>query len=197
MNFTCPGCGNGKATSKEVKRHHYVESGLSGVVLLGGVHAIRCSECRGMFLYIEDEQQLLQVIAIDLLSRPSPLSGEAQAFLRKSCDLTQAEMARLLGISRRETIAERESRDAVLPIDAEFHFRAIILLAFWEHVRSGHNSFLAPDHLLWLNRIRTGFFRLARRSSRKVARVKILRSEDEVWTASSSDRSSDAVVPAA
>lgn len=197
MTFSCPGCGNEKTSSKEVKRHHYVESGLDDVFLLGGVHIIKCTACGGEFRYVPDEQQLLQVIAIVLLAGPAPLSGAAQTYLRKTCDLTQAQLAKLLGISRRETIAEREKSNAPMPLDAEFRFRAIVLTAFWEYLRVGHNSYLAPDHFVWLARVRESFLTLARRDSRRTAKVEIRRTEGSIWsTAPPDDRPAAATAAA-
>ena len=183
MTFACPGCGNQETSSKEIKRYHYVESGLENVFLLGGVHSIRCDACGGDFLLVQDEQQLLQVIAIVLLASPIPLSGATQTYLRKTCGLTQAQLAKLLGLSRRETIAEREASKAPMPLDAEFRFRAIVLTAFWEYLRAGHNSFLAPDHFVWLGQVRETFLKLAHRDSRRAAKVQIQRTDERGWSA--------------
>jgi hypothetical protein len=183
MNETCPSCGRSSAKVRELKDYRYSESGLDNIVLCGGVFEIRCSCRDDTFVFIESEQQLLQCLVIGLLSSSQPLNGSAQAFLRKSCDLTQARLAKLLGISRRETIAERETKSEPMSLESEFHFRAVILSAFWEHVRDGRHSYLAPQQLLWLAEIRDDFLKHARRSSKKRANLRIRRSAENLWAA--------------
>ena len=143
----CPGCGSTKVEHKKPLSYRYRESGLNNIVLRGGVTQIVCRECREVFFRIEKEQQLLQVIALLLLMKPGYLSGHEMRFLRKAADLSQADLASRLGVQRRETIAERESKTVPgLDPGAELLLRGVLLREFSEYLSKDGNDHLEKVH---------------------------------------------------
>ena len=148
----CPNCGRPTASAREVSGYHYKESGLNNVWLFGGVTKTQCTNCGKTAIRITKEPQLLQVIALDLLMRPSPRSGPELRFLRRACGLSQSELARLLKSPRRETIADREAKDSTgLNLAEEVGLRWVLLQAFHDYVTAPGNSALEGSHLekLW------------------------------------------------
>ena len=141
---TCPGCGCPGANSEPLDRHRYRESGLD-VWLHGGVTRTACPKCGETFVRIEREGQLLQVIAVGLLTKPAALTGPEMRFLRRACELTQRELARRQRI-RRETVAERENRKTpTMRLPDRVFFRLIMLHAFQEYLAEGADL-LADSH---------------------------------------------------
>jgi DNA-binding transcriptional regulator YiaG len=129
-SIICPNCGQRGATEKHVAEYAYKECGLPGVRLFGGVTETSCPHCGENSVRVQKEGQLLQVIALMLLTTPHALSGSEMKFLRKSCGLSQAALADQLK-KRRETVAEREAKkDPNLSEAEEAWFRLIILHSF-------------------------------------------------------------------
>ncbi|HEY3216472.1 MAG TPA: hypothetical protein VGK93_08260 [Candidatus Eisenbacteria bacterium] len=158
-HVTCPGCGKPAATARAIATYHYTESGLDNVWLVGGVTETECSECGEKFLRVTREPQLLQVIALDLLMRPSYRTGAELRFLRRACGLSQEQLAALLQCPRRATIAEREAKDHPgLSFPEEVGYRWVLLKAFQEFVTTPGNNALEASHLqkFWSF---AGFFR--------------------------------------
>ena len=69
-NVICPNCGRPGATEERVPEYAYKECGLLGVRLFGGVTATACPLCGESSVRIQKEGQLLQVIALMLLTTP-------------------------------------------------------------------------------------------------------------------------------
>ena len=148
----CPNCGQLTASAREVSGYQYKESGLENVWLFGGVTKTQCTNCAKTSIRITKEPQLLQVIALDLLMRPSPRTGPELRFLRRACGLSQAELASLLKSPRRETIAEREGKESTgLNFPEEVGLRWVLVQAFRDYVTTPGNSALEGSHLekLW------------------------------------------------
>ena len=143
----CPNCGQRGATEKRVLEYAYKECGLPGVRLFGGVTETSCPQCGESSVRIPKEGQLLQVIALMLLTTPRTLSGPEMKFLRKSCQLSQAALAGQLR-KRRETVAEREAKkDPRLSEAEEAWFRLIILHDFNELLERRDWNHLSPTHM--------------------------------------------------
>jgi hypothetical protein len=101
-----------------------------------------------MFVRIWKEPQLLQVVASGLLMEPAPLTGPELRFLRRSCALSQGELASLLHCPRRATIADREAKkNPGLSFPEEIGVRVILLKSFQKHLARPGNSFLEPTQL--------------------------------------------------
>ena len=153
--IVCPSCGNRTGTAEQLKRYEYRESGLEGIILHGGVSRITCPCGDEAYIRIEKEGQLLQVLALALLTKPAPLEGPEQRFLRGVCELTQDQMASLLRVNRRATIAERERKgEKLLPAD-DFWFRTRVVHEFHRLLRIPGKSHLETEqfeHLLEIQR---------------------------------------------
>ena len=140
----CPACGSTKVESSSPSAYRYRGAGLGPITLHGGVQQVNCGACGAKSIHIEREQQLLQVLALMLLVKPGHLTGREMRYLRSACDLSQAKLALSLGV-RRETVAERESRDTPgLDAGAEFFLRVILLRRFLEYLES--DDHLGAEH---------------------------------------------------
>ena len=142
----CPIC-ESKATVRTIRRYHYTQSGLNTVYLMDSVMQIHCP-LHGKLIHIPGEQQVLQVLALVLLAKPSLLLPEELLYLRKSCGLTQSVMAKLLGLRGHATVAERESGKSKVTVESDFFFRAKVARQLWDwHMHNPTESFLAPIHV--------------------------------------------------
>jgi DNA-binding transcriptional regulator YiaG len=126
----CPVCA-GRATTRSVPKYHYRESGLDNIWLEGGVIEMVCETRKHRLVAVTKEQQLLQLIARDLLMRPGYLTGGEVRYLRKASGLTQAQLAEHLHLDRRETVAEWEGQqEAKRSQGWEYALRAVLLESF-------------------------------------------------------------------
>lgn len=181
----CPNCGQVTASARKLARYHYKQSGLDNVWLLGGVTESRCDNCKETSIRVTREPQLLQVIALDLLMRPSPRTGPELRFLRRACGLSQAEMATLLKSTRRETIAEREGRQATgIGFAEEIGLRWVLVQAFHDHITKPGNSSLEGRDLERLWNFATLFREVAARASTDRSRGEKItaRVRQNAWT---------------
>lgn len=158
----CPGCGRPCATEIELAEYDYsVQCGLPGVRLTGGVTSTKCPRCREEWFAVRKEGQLLQVLAVALLASPRALSGAELRFLRKSCGLSQSQLAERLR-KRRETVAERECRDDPRLTEAEeTWFRLVILNEFTAALERDGYNLLSESHREFLSKFSSEFFRRA------------------------------------
>ena len=155
----CPSCGKLTASARELSEYHYKESGLENVRLSGGVTETKCSDCGATSIRIWKEPQLLQVIANGLLMAPRALSGPEWRFLRRACEMSQAQLASALKMPRRETIADREGKpDPKLNFPEEVGSRWILLRSFLTYLTTPGNSSLESAQLEQLMNF-GGFFR--------------------------------------
>lgn len=151
----CPGCGSEKATTRELKRYHYVESGLPNIWLFGGVQRSTCANCGQTYTLVRREGQLLQLIVSRLLQKPAALTGSEMKFLRKECRLTQAELAKRLHVAR-ETVAQRElGRD--ITVESDVYVRGVVLATFWRLLQNKNNRYLTAAQMKHLDTFRCHF----------------------------------------
>jgi putative zinc finger/helix-turn-helix YgiT family protein len=92
--LSCPNCRRERKT--HIGEYHYTESGLPNVWLLG-VEVFEC-ECGESFAFIPCIQELHKLIACELITQESSLSGPEIRFLRKSMGLKAKDFADLLGV---------------------------------------------------------------------------------------------------
>jgi DNA-binding transcriptional regulator YiaG len=178
----CPGCGRPTASERVLPEYHYQESGLENLWLAGGVTETTCPECGETFIGISKEWQLLQVIAVGLLTEPYPLKGSELRFLRQSCELSQSGLAAVLDC-RRETIAEREARRAPgLSFAEETGLRLILLKSLRAHLAKPGNRFLAPSQFRQLRDLAGFLDRLATKTESNRGRNRIdAELKQELW----------------
>lgn len=178
--MACPGCSSPKADARELKQYRYTDSGLDNVWLLGGVMRYKCPNCKQQYTQVQNEGQLLQVIAMRLLRKPAPLSGAEMRFLRKECHLTQAELAKLLQVAR-ETIAMREAGRGITR-ESDFLLRAVILETLWSLLQDEAQRYLSTRQMAELNAFRCSFTeRLLEARKRTTPRALSLTLREE-WT---------------
>lgn len=104
--------------------YHYTACGLSDVYLYGGYEEEEFDgEC---YVSIQHVNELHRAIMGALVSRPGDLSGEEVRFLRKEMDLTQAELATLVGV-RAQTVARWEKDETEIPGPANVLLRLLTL----------------------------------------------------------------------
>ena len=92
----CLDCGGPMLGSPQ--SYNYTECGLSSVEILN-VIVYHCDACGTDIPEMPAIEQLHLIIAIQLLTKDSLLSGEEIRFLRKMAGLTQAELASILKIT--------------------------------------------------------------------------------------------------
>jgi transcriptional regulator with XRE-family HTH domain len=89
----------------EENPYHFLESGLSNIYLVG----IRCiAESGKVIPEIPAIKSLTQLIARDLISKPTPLAGDEIRFLRKRLGKKQTDFSRDIGITP-ETLSRAEN----------------------------------------------------------------------------------------
>lgn len=93
-----------KATTE--KPFHFTDSGLSKVYLVG-IRYFTC-ECGEVTAEIPAIVDLMQLIARDLVMKPTSLIGEEVRFLRKRLGKKQADFAREIGVEP-ETLSRMEN----------------------------------------------------------------------------------------
>jgi DNA-binding transcriptional regulator YiaG len=114
----------------------------------GIVRITHCENCKNVTSVVRAEQQLLQVIGLGLLQRPPGMTGEELRYLRGLLEMTQADLAKALGLPRRETVAEweRKRRIFATPRD-EITPRLILLHLFKQQVIESDHCALLPPHV--------------------------------------------------
>ena len=159
MKATCPRCGSKSAQAEPVTEYRYNESGLPNVVLRGGVTRLSCPKCKGKYVSIHSEDQLLQVLAMALItSRPGCLTGPELRYVRQICELTQANLAKLVGFDRYQTILEWEADlNPQREPGREILLRLVLLQAFQGMLAKEGNNHLNPVHLKLLRQFEEAF----------------------------------------
>jgi len=170
----CPNCGRPVATEKQLPEYRYKECGLPNVTLHGGVTRTDCPNCGQKHVRVRKEGQLLQVLALMLLTTPRRLTGPEMKFLRGVCQLSQARLAEVLK-HRRETVAERESKKTPNVSEAEeTWFRLAILNAFREQLSKPGRNLLAKSHMQRLNTFTQNFYKKALElAEREIRRLRL------------------------
>jgi putative zinc finger/helix-turn-helix YgiT family protein len=93
----CSACGAAVAVVRG--KHRFTECGLLNVEL-HGVEIVRCAGCGNEEVLIPRMNDLMRLLALAIVSRPSRLLGEDVRFLRKYLNMTQAQLAELLDVHK-------------------------------------------------------------------------------------------------
>ena len=121
--------------------YQYTGCGLENVFLKNG-YTIKHSSF-GRTVSIDDIQGLHCAIAMDILRQKTSMNGQQFRFLRKEQDLTQAELAAILGVTEQTVAAwEKQKREAVQTM-ADISMRAYYL-AHVQALRSQQQVFPSP-----------------------------------------------------
>ena len=168
----CAACGRRSATESEPAGYHFKECGLTGMTLRSGVVESSCSRCGESCVRIEKVGQLLQVIAVTLLTSPSQLLGPELRYLRHSCELSQQQLAKILHC-RRATVAEREAEGQSRSSEAEqVWIRLVLQREFRKYLeRWPDRNFLSRSHLDRLDAFEREFSRRALELARRAIRL--------------------------
>lgn len=86
---------------------HYKNSGLDYIYLINGFEVHKTSYGSGYS--IQDAENLHEMIALEIVTSPQQIRGQELRFLRSILELTQTELAKLIGI-KRVRLAQLESQ---------------------------------------------------------------------------------------
>lgn len=104
--------------------YHYTECGLDNVYLLNGYE---CEDYGGEeYVSVKAVEQLHNAIGLYLVSQRKALSGSEIRFLRKEMDLTQGDLADLLGTSD-QSVARWEKEQSQIQSAAHTLLRLIYI----------------------------------------------------------------------
>jgi transcriptional regulator with XRE-family HTH domain len=147
-NRKCLICSSRSALTERPANYRYEHIGLSNVFLVGKEVAITsCQKCGHVTTGINNELQLLDVLGLNIVLSAPGLKGEELRYLRTMFDLTQADLAKAMGLPRRETIAEWEAKDRIFAApSAEVAPRLVLLGLFKTHVFESEFCQLTTNH---------------------------------------------------
>ena len=103
--------------------YHYLESGLDDVFLVNGYHFHKTPYGKGVS--IENAEGLHKAIGRGLISLPRSLNGAELRFLRLEMEITQRDLATLVGITEQSLRLWEKYRGKPLPGSADRLVRAI------------------------------------------------------------------------
>lgn len=109
---------------KRKKPYHYTECGLDEVYLVGGYEEHETPYGKGVS--VKNVDGLHRAIADWLVCEKKALSGSEIRFLRKQLDLSQSELADLLGTTS-QTVARWEKAQFEIPGPADILLRLVYL----------------------------------------------------------------------
>jgi len=117
-------------------RYHYTESGLDNIYLMNGFDCVETP--RGMGVTIKDVDGLHRAIGELLVQEKKALSGKEFRFLRHELNLTQQDLAAIVGVNV-QAIAriEKRSEEAYGPV------QRLLGLLYKEYVR-GNSEIREP-----------------------------------------------------
>ncbi len=110
MTRKCAECGSPMTVKAE--NHHYSESGLDNVTLLG-VPVWRCSHCGEWEVEIRNVEGLHRLLANLLARKTAGLMPQETRFLRTYLGLSSADFARRMGVAK-QTVSRWERVDEPL-----------------------------------------------------------------------------------
>jgi putative transcriptional regulator len=127
--------------------HHYIESGLDNVYLLGGftIHKTKYGEG----ISIENTGELHRQIGLWLIEQPNPLTGAELRFLRLEMELSQARLAAIMGSNEQNVRRWEKARDHPIQGPADRVIRAI----YSDYIGKDGNFRRMVDRLAELDRV--------------------------------------------
>jgi len=153
-------------------------SGLDNVYLIGGVTRLECATCGEGYVQIEAEHQLMELLALGLLLKPTMLSGREMRFLRKASQYSQDDLARRIGITRRAVIEREKKVTPGLKADQELGLRVVLAGGFKARLdRDG--THLNSKHMKQLDRILQRFADFAQELETKARRQRTTLTRDD------------------
>ena len=92
-------CGCGERATIVCGDYLFIESGLTNVTLRG-VQLLTCAKCGAQTPALSKINELMQVIALALVLKPSSLTGKEIRFLRKYSGFTGEQFGKKLGLTK-------------------------------------------------------------------------------------------------
>ncbi len=128
--MTCDYCKKEMSVHRATRETPYMyrASGLSNLALIGIV-VRKCDQCGAEVPVIPRLAELHNVVALDIVNQPGPLSGEEIRFLRKYAGFPAQQFARLLGVSPAHLSRVENGHTAKLGASADRLARALTLAA--------------------------------------------------------------------
>ncbi|SFJ85498.1 transcriptional regulator [Bradyrhizobium sp. Gha] len=105
------------------KRHHYTESGLDNIYLVDGFTIHKTPYGEGVS--IQNAAALHKAIGKHLVARPIPLNGAEVRFLRTEMELTQRDLAGIIGATEQTLRLWEKNRGKFIPGTADRLLRAL------------------------------------------------------------------------
>lgn len=113
-------CQNCKTEMRKMTTdYRYTESGLKNVILKG-IDAYECPECKGISPIIKDIKELHRFIAQKLVNKTSLLLGRELSFLRKEMRIKAKEFAQILGVHKVTLSRWENEKEQISPVCDRF-----------------------------------------------------------------------------
>jgi len=128
--------------------YHYKESGLDDIFLVNGYHIHKTPYGEGVA--IENTPGLHKAIGRGLIALPRPLNGAELRFLRLEMEITQRNLAALVGTTEQSLRLWERKRGKALPGSADRLVRAI----YSEYIGSDGSVRRMLDRLAELDRVK-------------------------------------------
>jgi DNA-binding transcriptional regulator YiaG len=111
--------------------YHYTECGLDDVYLMSGYEEVQVDD--DVAVAVKHVPELHKAIGHALVTAKKVLSGKELRFLRKEMDLTQDEVARLVGVTD-QSVARWEKDQVQIPEAADYLLRFVYLQHIQEKI---------------------------------------------------------------
>ncbi|MDE0045408.1 MAG: helix-turn-helix domain-containing protein [bacterium] len=115
------------------EKYHYVECGLDYIYLANGFR--RFDSRRGPSIAIRDVDALHQAIGQHICDQKKDLSGQEIRFLRRELLMSQASLARILGV-KEQTVHRWEAGKTTMPKAAE----SILRVLYMEQIKASSDG---------------------------------------------------------
>ena len=115
------------------EKYHYVECGLDYIYLANGFR--RFDSQRGPSIAIRDIDALHQAIGQHICDQKKDLSGQEIRFLRREVLMSQASLARMLGV-KEQTVHRWEAGKTTMPKAAE----SILRVLYMEQIKASSDG---------------------------------------------------------
>lgn len=104
-----------KTKMKKIKTDYkYTESGLRNVILKG-ITAYKCPQCRGINPIISKIKEVHKTIAQQLLRKDSLLTGKEIVYLRKEMNIKSKDLAQIIGVTKVTVSRWENEREQISP----------------------------------------------------------------------------------
>lgn len=107
----------------------FLDSTSLGPIKIPAIPMVRCEKCEAAFIVPGFEEWVEVLIADNLVLSNGVLTKKQLRFLRQFLDLTQDELAKMIGVADRHEIAKMESESSQRQMDLDKQLRAKMIYA--------------------------------------------------------------------